>query len=96
MYLLLLLQLSVPMACAGPARALSPSCAWIATGLCCVPLSWPVGDLDTKNTVEVMDLLLKINRESRTTCVMVTHNPDLEVSHLEVAGEGGTCVHAPC
>lgn len=41
-------------------------------------LDEPTGDLDTKNTVEVMDLLLKINRESRTTCVMVTHNPDLE------------------
>ncbi len=37
-----------------------------------------VGDLDTKNTVEVMDLLLAINQELKTTCVMVTHNPDLE------------------
>jgi len=38
----------------------------------------PTGDLDTKNTVEIMDLLLKINNEKKTTCIMVTHNPDVE------------------
>jgi putative ABC transport system ATP-binding protein len=37
-----------------------------------------IGDLDTKNTVEIMDLLLKINQQNETTCIMVTHNPDLE------------------
>ena len=36
------------------------------------------GDLDTKNTVEIMDLLLRINLNKKTTCVMVTHNPDVE------------------
>lgn len=36
------------------------------------------GDLDTKNTVEIMDLLLRINCEQKVTCIMVTHNPDLE------------------
>lgn len=36
------------------------------------------GDLDTKNTVDIMDLLLSINQNQRITCVMVTHNPDLE------------------
>lgn len=41
-------------------------------------LDEPTGDLDTKNTIEVMDLLLKLNKELRTTCVMVTHNPDVE------------------
>jgi putative ABC transport system ATP-binding protein len=35
-------------------------------------------DLDTFNTVEVMNLLLKINQENKTTCIMVTHNPDVE------------------
>lgn len=38
----------------------------------------PTGDLDTFNTVEIMDLLLRINQEKRTTCLMVTHNPDIE------------------
>ncbi|KNE64497.1 hypothetical protein AMAG_09511 [Allomyces macrogynus ATCC 38327] len=41
-------------------------------------LDEPTGDLDTKNTVDIMDLLLRINHERRTTCVMVTHNPDVE------------------
>jgi putative ABC transport system ATP-binding protein len=41
-------------------------------------LDEPTGDLDTKNTVEIMDLLLDINHQQGTTLVMVTHNPDLE------------------
>jgi len=41
-------------------------------------LDEPTGDLDTRNTVDVMDLLLKINQEAETTMVMVTHNPDIE------------------
>jgi putative ABC transport system ATP-binding protein len=41
-------------------------------------LDEPTGDLDTKNTIEVMNLLLQLNVELRTTCVMVTHNPDVE------------------
>jgi len=41
-------------------------------------LDEPTGDLDTKNTVEIMDLLLEINTKRKTTCIMVTHNPDVE------------------
>eukprot|EP00727_Mastigamoeba_balamuthi_P005418 m51a1_g1496 putative abc transporter domain protein (300) ;mRNA; f:327486-328601 len=41
-------------------------------------LDEPTGDLDTKNTIEVMDLLLDLNTRLRTTLVMVTHNPDVE------------------
>ena len=45
-------------------------------------LDEPTGDLDTFSTVEVMNSLLEINlgNEERppTTCIMVTHNPDLE------------------
>ena len=50
-----------------------------------VLLDEPTGDLDTKNTVEVMNLLLSINNfgysfeeDQKVTMVMVTHNPDLE------------------
>lgn len=54
----------------------------IARALCNDPplllLDEPTGDLDTRNTVDVMDLLLRINQERRMTCIMVTHNPDLE------------------
>jgi len=41
-------------------------------------LDEPTGDLDTKNTVEIMDLLLSLNVQLKTTCIMVTHNPDIE------------------
>lgn len=41
-------------------------------------LDEPTGDLDTKNTIEIMDLLMDINLKQRTTCVMVSHNPDVE------------------
>jgi len=41
-------------------------------------LDEPTGDLDTRNTVEIMDLLLNINLNKKTTCIMVTHNPDVE------------------
>lgn len=41
-------------------------------------LDEPTGDLDTSNTIEIMDLLIRINRRTKTTCIMVTHNPDIE------------------
>mmetsp|Transcript_11221 Transcript_11221/g.31252 ORF Transcript_11221/g.31252 Transcript_11221/m.31252 type:complete len:353 (-) Transcript_11221:370-1428(-) len=41
-------------------------------------LDEPTGDLDSRNTVEVMNLLLDINQRHGTTCIMVTHNPDVE------------------
>jgi ABC-type dipeptide/oligopeptide/nickel transport system ATPase subunit len=34
-------------------------------------LDEPTGDLDTKNTIEIMDLLLDINLKYKTTFVMV-------------------------
>jgi len=41
-------------------------------------LDEPTGDLDTKNTLIVMDLLCKLNEEEGITCVMVTHDPSLK------------------
>lgn len=49
-------------------------------------LDEPTGDLDSRSTVAIMDLILNINRvgpqgegeHSATTCVMVTHNPEIE------------------
>lgn len=41
-------------------------------------LDEPTGDLDSKNTIDVMNLLLEINLKHQTTMVMVTHNPDVE------------------
>ena len=42
-------------------------------------LDEPTGDLDTRNTIEIMDIILSINQNKATTCIMVTHNGDLEV-----------------
>lgn len=48
-------------------------------------LDEPTGDLDTYSTVEIMNVLLKLNNfgystqdSKRITMVMVTHNPDIE------------------
>lgn len=41
-------------------------------------LDEPTGDLDTATTIEVMDLLMRLNHMAGTTCIMVTHNPDIE------------------
>lgn len=41
-------------------------------------LDEPTGDLDSKSTIDIMDILYNINRMRGTTCVMVTHNPDVE------------------
>jgi putative ABC transport system ATP-binding protein len=41
-------------------------------------LDEPTGDLDTSTTIEVMNLLLRLNRMVGTTLIMVTHNPDVE------------------
>ena len=42
----------------------------------------PTGNLDTRSGEEIMELLLKLNRESGTTLIIVTHAP-------EVAGQTG-------
>jgi putative ABC transport system ATP-binding protein len=35
----------------------------------------PTGNLDTKNSIEVMDLLLELNKKNKQTFVIVTHDP---------------------
>lgn len=41
-------------------------------------LDEPTGDLDTHNTLVVMDLLMKLNEEEGITMIMVTHDPNLK------------------
>ncbi len=35
----------------------------------------PTGALDSSTATEIMDLIVNLNRESRQTCVLVTHDP---------------------
>jgi putative ABC transport system ATP-binding protein len=37
----------------------------------------PTGNLDTKTSIEIMELLVKLNNESGITILLVTHEPDI-------------------
>jgi len=37
----------------------------------------PTGNLDTKTSVEIMELFLKLNNETGKTIILVTHEPDI-------------------
>lgn len=37
----------------------------------------PTGNLDTKTSVEIMELLVKLNREAKITVILVTHESDI-------------------
>jgi putative ABC transport system ATP-binding protein len=37
----------------------------------------PTGNLDTENSNDVMDLLLRLNRENKQTFVLITHDPSI-------------------
>ena len=37
----------------------------------------PTGNLDTKTSIEIMDLITKLNRENGITVIMVTHEEDI-------------------
>jgi putative ABC transport system ATP-binding protein len=39
----------------------------------------PTGNLDSKRSHEIMDLLVRLNREKSITVLMVTHEPDMAV-----------------
>jgi putative ABC transport system ATP-binding protein len=37
----------------------------------------PTGNLDTKTSVEIMELFVRLNRDSHITVILVTHEPDI-------------------
>jgi putative ABC transport system ATP-binding protein len=37
----------------------------------------PTGNLDTKTSTEIMELFVRLNRESEITILIVTHEPDI-------------------
>jgi putative ABC transport system ATP-binding protein len=48
----------------------------------------PTGNLDSKSGQEIMDLILKMNKESGTTLIIVTHDPEIakltrQILHLK-------------
>ena len=44
---------------------------------CALPIYEPTGNLDSANGQHVLDLLLQLNREEKTTLILVTHDPKL-------------------
>ena len=64
----------------------------------------PTGNLDSKTTVEIMDMIVRFVRKSGETLILVTHNPELaeytdriitlkdgEVIRDEYTNEENTC-----
>ena len=37
----------------------------------------PTGNLDSKNSVEIMEIIRRLNRDDRITVIVVTHEPDI-------------------
>jgi len=53
----------------------------------------PTGNLDAETGARVVDLLVSLNREARTTLVLVTHDPDLAArAHRVLRLAGGRIV----
>jgi len=53
----------------------------------------PTGNLDTKTSVEIMELFVKLNSESGITIILVTHEPDIaEFSKRQIHFQDGEVV----
>ncbi len=53
----------------------------------------PTGNLDTKTSVEIMELFVKLNEESRITIILVTHEKDIaEFSRRRIFFRDGVIV----
>lgn len=56
----------------------------------------PTGNLDTANAKNVIDILMRINKEKKTTLVMVTHEPDFaKLADREIYLVDGQILRAP-
>lgn len=53
----------------------------------------PTGNLDTKNTIEVMNIFTRLNRELGITIILVTHEPDVaDFTHRKVVFRDGEII----
>jgi len=53
----------------------------------------PTGNLDSKNTYEIMDLFTRLNKETGISIIMVTHEPDVaEYSDRKVVFKDGQII----
>jgi putative ABC transport system ATP-binding protein len=53
----------------------------------------PTGNLDTRTSVEVMDIFQRLNREEQITVVLITHEPDIaQYAHRVVGFRDGQIV----
>ena len=56
----------------------------------------PTGNLDSKSGKEIMELILKLNRERGTTIIVVTHDPRIaEQTERVISLEDGLIVAEP-
>jgi macrolide transport system ATP-binding/permease protein len=57
----------------------------------------PTGNLDTRTAHEIMDVLVKLNRERNLTIILVTHEPDIaSYAHRVVTMRDGLIVSEQC
>jgi len=53
----------------------------------------PTGNLDTRTSIEIMEVLQRLNREKRITIILITHEHDIaEYAHREVTFRDGRVV----
>jgi len=53
----------------------------------------PTGNLDSKNTVDIMNLFTRLNKETGISIIMVTHEPDVaEFSDRKVLFKDGEII----
>ena len=64
-----------PYECSGGKRQRTAICRALINNPHIIAADEPTGNLDSKNSSELMKILVRLNRENGVTIVMVTHDP---------------------